>query len=89
MKRQNAGRKMALFFDNCSTHTSKKVKEYLESQRIPFAYNLPYAPRMNGIERLWAQMKWRFRDKLAILKVKQTAFELEEVIEEVENSISG
>ena len=65
------------------------MKEYLEYQSIPYAYNLPYAPRYNGIERLWAQMKWRFRDQLATLKVTQTAFEVEAVIEEVENSING
>jgi transposase len=68
LKRQNAGKKIALFLDNCSIHKSKKVKEYLAYSKIPFVYNLAYAPRFNGIERLWAQMKLKFRDKLATFK---------------------
>jgi transposase len=70
LKRSNAGKKIALFLDNCSTHTAKKVKEYLAFKRIPFIYNLAYSPRFNGIERLWAQMKQRFRDVLATLKMR-------------------
>jgi transposase len=68
LKRSNAGKKIALFLDNCSIHTAKKVKEFLNFKKIPFIFNLPYAPRFNGIERLWAQMKKRFRDDLAKLK---------------------
>ena len=89
LKRSNAGKKIALFLDNCSIHTAKKVKEYLEFKKIPYVYNLPYSPRFNGIERLWAQMKMRFRDKLATLKVNSQIYQIEAVIEEVKNSISG
>lgn len=69
LKRSNAGKKIALFLDNCSIHKAKKVKEYLEFKKIPYVYNLAYSPRFNGIERLWAQMKLKFRDKLAKLKL--------------------
>ena len=61
----------------------------MKQLNIPYAYNLAYSPRFNGIERLWAQMKIRFRDKLANLKVNNQIFDIQEVIEEAENSISG
>jgi transposase len=73
-KRSNAGEKIALSLDNCSIHKSKKVKEYLEDMKIPYVYNLAYSPRFNGIERLWAQMKLKFRDNLAKLKMKNVKY---------------
>ena len=89
LKRSNAGKKIALFLDNCSIHIANKVQKYLKDMKIPYVYNLPYSPRFNGIERLWAQMKFRFRNQLANFKVNMQTFDILEVIEDVENSISG
>lgn len=57
-------KRSALLLDNCSVHRSKVVSKYLERNRVPVLWNLPYRPDLNGIELVWAQAKKNFRQIL-------------------------
>ena len=47
----------ALFWDNCPTHRSLVVKDFLEQHNIPVVCNIAYMPEFNGIESLWSSQK--------------------------------
>ncbi len=53
---------LLLVWDNASSHKSKTVKEYLDSQNIDnpaiWLENIPpYSPELNPIEQLWGYLK--------------------------------
>ena len=45
--------KICLFLDNASIHKHKDVEDEAVKLDIPFIFNLPYYPELNGIEKLW------------------------------------
>ena len=50
--------KLAVFWDNCPTHFSLDVSEAAFELKVELIRNVPYKPQFNGIERVWARMKW-------------------------------
>jgi putative transposase len=56
-----AGSKVTLLWDGLPSHRSKKMKRYLASQRRWLVVErLPaYAPELNPVEKLWANLKGR------------------------------
>jgi transposase len=50
-----------VFLDNCRVHHSIKVKDFIKENNIDVIYNVPYGPEFNAIERVWAQLKLRFK----------------------------
>ena len=65
--------KIAIIWDNASSHTSKTVKKYLKNQNqenpIVWLSNIPpYSPELNPIEQVWGYLK----KKLANQFVKTT-----------------
>ena len=56
---------MIVFQDNLGAHRSKLAKEAFNELDIKPVWNVPYSPQYNcGIERLWGQIKTKFRPKL-------------------------
>jgi hypothetical protein len=39
--------------------------------RIPLIFNVPYMPKYNGIEKIWAIYKKVFRKRMLELKIKE------------------
>ena len=66
----------AIFWDNCSTHRSLIVKEFLERYNIPVVFNLPYKPELNGIECLWSAQKSQFRKTITDKKINQEVLDV-------------
>ena len=53
---------IAFFWDNASIHVGKEVGQYLKCNKgIRTIKNIPYEPENNGIEFVWAKMKYDFR----------------------------
>jgi hypothetical protein len=50
-----------VFLDNCRVHHSKKATKFMQENGIVPIYNFPYSPEFNPIERVWAQIKARFK----------------------------
>jgi len=48
-----------LFLDNGSIHKTKAVWAWLQTHKDHFSviWNAPYTPNLNGIERIWGQLK--------------------------------
>ena len=85
---QNRGKKLCLFWDNASVHKGHVISDYLtEINDLKVIQNIVYEPELNGIECLWAKMKYLFRSKLTEFKVKQEPFELKNIIEEIWSEI--
>jgi transposase len=57
LKRQNCGKQIAIFLDNCSVHKTNKVKQFAIDNKIEMVFNIAYCPWFNGIEKVWAVMK--------------------------------
>ena len=74
IKREMGLRCWAVFWDNCPTHKANKVQDYLDKKDIPQVKNLPYCPKYNGIETLWALQKRVFRERITDLKVRKQEF---------------
>lgn len=54
-----AGKKVTLLWDGLPSHRSKKMKAYIASQRRWLVVERlpPYAPELNPVEKLWANLK--------------------------------
>ena len=50
-------KKYVLYMDNARTHTSKKVLEFLENQKVEVIYGVPYTPELNAIELFFQDIK--------------------------------
>lgn len=66
------GAKVALHWDNCSTHISKVTREWLETNHpsVETIMNIPYTPEFMSVEFIWAKMKIEFRKLLTTIKLK-------------------
>lgn len=64
--------KFAIFWDNARIHRSKLVKAELAQDQldIPMIFNCPYRPDLHGIERVWGDIKRRFRAEIGSRRVK-------------------
>ena len=49
----------------------------------------PYMPEFNGIEKLWALMKFKFRKKLTEMKIRKKKFKVLDVVKVVLNGIDS
>jgi len=50
-------KKIAVFWNNASIHSSKLVKEAALELRIPLVFNLPYRPDLIAFENIWRLAK--------------------------------
>jgi putative transposase len=50
-----------IFMDNCRVHHSRKVQAFMKEHGVLGIFNVPYGPEYNPIERVWAQVKIRFK----------------------------
>ena len=66
--------KVSVFFDNASIHVVSDVSDYIKSKRLKAIRNIPYCPEFNGIEVLWAKLKYEFRKRLTQLKLDGDKF---------------
>ena len=69
IRRQNPGKKMAVFMDNASFH--KPVAAYSEISLdidMEVVFNLAYRPDLMGVERTWAVAKRLYRKFLGAVK---------------------
>ena len=53
--------KYAIYWDNASYHSSNQTRDYCTNHDIPVIYNAPFRPDLNGIERFWAKVKYRYK----------------------------
>lgn len=54
---------VVLLWDNLPAHHAKAVERLARSHQIYLVHNLPYAPDLNPIERIWKQLKWKISQK--------------------------
>ncbi len=47
--------------DNVQYHHSKYTKAYVKKRGIELVYNVPYSPNLNAIEKVFLQIKTRYR----------------------------
>ena len=52
----------------------------LQILKVNTVCNVPYQPQWVGIEKTWGWMKWKFRQAMTELKVKNELFDTEEVV---------
>ena len=57
LKSMNRNKRIAIFWDNATIHTSAVVEEYMEKHDIASIMCPPYSPEYNGIEQFWAHVK--------------------------------
>ena len=50
--------------------------------------NVPYKPQYNGIEKIWAQAKWQYRNKLLKKKMEGKTINNKALIEQAFDSLS-
>ena len=81
--------KLAVFWDNCATHFSKAASDAASKLRIVLIRNVPYKPEFNGIERVWARMKWIFRRTVLRKKIDKEPIKLKEIVPEVASKMSS
>ena len=53
-----------LILDNASIHKSKRSKELISAAGCKLLFLPPYSPDLNPIEKSWAKLKFRVREKL-------------------------
>ena len=86
-KRRWRRREPMIVFQDCSkVHTSKIAKAGYQELGVKAIWNVAYKPEYNcGIERMWAQMKAKFRPVLLgfMLNVKAKDMPLERAVEHV------
>ena len=80
LRSENPHKKIGVFWDNCSIHYTKDVKEELRLLKIPTIMNVPYSPWFNGIEHLWGRFKYLFRRYLLELKIKEQEVRLKNIV---------
>ena len=59
------------------------MSDYIKSKRLKVIRNIPYCPEFNGIEVLWAKLKFIFRKRLTQLKLDGDKFNVREVITDI------
>ena len=55
ISRHTAHDKVAILWDNASSHKSGLVQRHLESRNIVAVFNIPYTPQFNGIETVYTK----------------------------------
>ena len=55
-------KKLILFMDNASIHTSETVREYMKNNNITPLYNIPYNPQSNPIEKIFSKTKFNYNN---------------------------
>lgn len=51
-----------IYQDNAQIHHTKKLKEYININKLSFRYNPPYSPEFNPIEIIFSKMKTLYRN---------------------------
>ena len=87
--RRFPGKKLAILLDNSGIHKGIEVKTLLEELDIVPIYMPPYCPEFNGVEKLWALMKFKFRKKLTEMKIRKKKFKVLDVVKVVLNGIDS
>jgi transposase len=64
-----------LMHDNAPCHTSRLVKDFLETTHLEFIDWPPYSPDLNPIENIWAYVKYKLYPKFRPAKTKQELIE--------------
>ena len=81
---------IAFFWDNASIHVGKEVSQYLKCNKdIRIIKNIQYEPENNGIEFVWAKMKYEFRKQLTKLKIDAEKFDIKIIIKQILNDLSA
>ena len=62
-------RKLALLWDNASSHKARFVKDYLVDVGVTAISNVPYHPQFNGIEHVFSDVRRRYRKTITMLKI--------------------
>ena len=62
-------KKVALLWDNASSHRARTVKDYLGHADITAVFNVPYHPQFNGIEHVFSDVRRRYRKTITMLKI--------------------
>ena len=76
-------KKVAILWDNASSHRALTVRDYLASVDVAAIFNLPYHPQYNGIEHVFSDIKRRFRKRLTELKIAEVNdLNLEDLVKE-------
>lgn len=52
-----------IVLDNATFHTSKRTQELVEQAGCELLFLAPYSPDLNPIEKLWANLKRRWRER--------------------------
>jgi transposase len=56
--------KVALIMDNASVHKAKKVKEFLNKEKINVLFSCPYFPEFNLAEQVFCLIKRKYYGKI-------------------------
>ena len=63
------GKKVAILWDNASSHKARSVQDYLRTTDTIAIANVPYHPQYNGIEHVFSDVRRRYRKKITDLKI--------------------
>jgi hypothetical protein len=69
------GLDIKVMHDNAPCHTSRLVKDFLETTDLEFIDWSPYSPDLNPIENIWAYVKYKLYTKFGPAKSKQELIE--------------
>lgn len=79
---------LLVVWDNASSHKSKTVKNYLNTQkeqpRIWLENTPPYSPELNPIELLWANLKHRLANQF-FENTKQLKAGVTDILQKIKN----
>jgi transposase len=76
-------RKIAIYWDNASIHTSPFVTDQFKDRNdIAFVRTVTYRPDLNGIEFFWAVAKCHWYKKLDWHKATRTQFDMMKLVGE-------
>ena len=64
-------------------HRTNIVKNLIRESKIIEIMNVPYSPEFNGIEKLWAAMKQKFRKELLERKTENKRLVLRSICERI------
>ena len=75
------GKKVAILWDNASSHKAKSVRRFCEGMDITTIFNVAYHPQYNGIEHVFSDVRRRYRKKLTEVKISGvTDIDLKELV---------
>ena len=82
--------RLAIFWDNARIHVANVVRDFAAMPEIDILLvrNLSYRPDLNGIERLWAEAKRRYRIQVDRIKAFCLDFDAMGLVQTIMDGIS-